>query len=140
MKLKDSHSLCQSDLILQVAAFRATLEEISESSLLVHVVDIRCSYFNRLPFLFFLFLLALSFCLISLLTYLVTYCSHPLAQQQTDAVEKVLQELDVASIPKMVVWNKVTLWLYERSWLFCLRIHVSIKEQSFCLKYFVFCF
>ncbi|XP_058086924.1 uncharacterized protein LOC131233997 isoform X3 [Magnolia sinica] len=56
-----------------VAAFRATLEEISESSLLVHVVDI----------------------------------SHPLAQQQLDAVDKVLSELDVASIPKLMVWNKV---------------------------------
>ncbi|OVA06196.1 GTP binding domain [Macleaya cordata] len=56
-----------------VAAFRATLEEISESSLLVHVVDI----------------------------------SHPLAQQQIDAVDKVLSELDVASIPKLIVWNKV---------------------------------
>ncbi|KAI8015966.1 GTPase HflX [Camellia lanceoleosa] len=56
-----------------VAAFRATLEEISESSLLVHVVDI----------------------------------SHPLAEQQIDAVDKVLSELDVASIPKLMVWNKV---------------------------------
>ncbi|KAJ8762232.1 hypothetical protein K2173_007388 [Erythroxylum novogranatense] len=56
-----------------VAAFRATLEEITESSLLVHVVDI----------------------------------SHPLAQQQIDAVDKVLLELDVSSIPKMMVWNKV---------------------------------
>ncbi|KAL4199794.1 hypothetical protein AMTRI_Chr03g53020 [Amborella trichopoda] len=56
-----------------VAAFRATLEEISESSLLVHVVDI----------------------------------SHPLAQQETWAVDKILSELDVASIPKLVVWNKV---------------------------------
>ncbi|PON74590.1 GTPase [Parasponia andersonii] len=56
-----------------VAAFRATLEEITESSLLVHVVDI----------------------------------SHPLAQQQIDAVEKVLSELDVSSIPKLIVWNKV---------------------------------
>ncbi|KAG0478035.1 hypothetical protein HPP92_012754 [Vanilla planifolia] len=56
-----------------VAAFRATLEEIAESSLLVHVVDI----------------------------------SHPLAQQQIDAVNMVLQELDVISIPKIVVWNKV---------------------------------
>ncbi|XP_010443506.1 PREDICTED: uncharacterized protein LOC104726361 [Camelina sativa] len=56
-----------------VAAFRATLEEISESSLLVHVVDI----------------------------------SHPLAQQQIEAVEKVMSELDVVSIPKLVVWNKV---------------------------------
>ncbi|CAG7892320.1 unnamed protein product [Brassica rapa] len=56
-----------------VAAFRATLEEISESSLLVHVVDI----------------------------------SHPLANQQIEAVEKVMSELDVSSIPKLVVWNKV---------------------------------
>ncbi|KAF2324619.1 hypothetical protein GH714_015679 [Hevea brasiliensis] len=56
-----------------VAAFRATLEEISESSLLVHVVDI----------------------------------SHPLAEQQIDAVDRVLSELDVSSIPKLMVWNKV---------------------------------
>ncbi|KAG6493625.1 hypothetical protein ZIOFF_048618 [Zingiber officinale] len=58
---------------VQVAAFRATLEEISESSLIVHVVDI----------------------------------SHPLANQQIDAVNKVLQELDVALIPKLIVWNKI---------------------------------
>lgn len=32
--------------VLQVAAFRATLEEISESSLLVHVVDIRFGIFK----------------------------------------------------------------------------------------------
>ncbi|CAL1384139.1 unnamed protein product [Linum trigynum] len=56
-----------------VAAFRATLEEISESALMVHVVDI----------------------------------SHPLAEQQIDAVDKVLSELDVSSIPKLMVWNKV---------------------------------
>ncbi|OMO87519.1 heme peroxidase, plant/fungal/bacterial [Corchorus capsularis] len=56
-----------------VAAFRATLEEISESSLLVHVVDI----------------------------------SHPLAEQQINAVDKVLSELDVSEIPKLMVWNKV---------------------------------
>lgn len=56
-----------------VAAFRATLEEIAESSLLVHVVDI----------------------------------SHPLAEQQINAVDKVLSELDVSSIPRLMVWNKV---------------------------------
>ncbi|PNX72023.1 GTPase HflX-like protein, partial [Trifolium pratense] len=55
-----------------VAAFRATLEEISESSLLVHVIDI----------------------------------SHPLAEQQINAVDKVLSELDVSSIPRLIVWNK----------------------------------
>ncbi|CAK8569658.1 unnamed protein product [Lathyrus sativus] len=56
-----------------VAAFRATLEEISESSLLVHVVDI----------------------------------SHPLVEQQINAVDKVLSELDVSSIPRLMVWNKI---------------------------------
>ncbi|KAK2398206.1 GTP-binding protein OBGC, chloroplastic [Trifolium repens] len=56
-----------------VAAFRATLEEISESSLLVHVIDI----------------------------------SHPLAEQQINAVDKVLSELDVSSIPRLIVWNKI---------------------------------
>ncbi|KAF8410549.1 hypothetical protein HHK36_003080 [Tetracentron sinense] len=61
-----------------VAAFRATLEEISESSLLVHVVDI----------------------------------SHPLAQQQIEAVDKVLSELDVVSIPKLMVWNKVQIDIF----------------------------
>lgn len=33
--------------------------------------------------------------------------SHPLAEQQIDAVEKVLAELDVSEIPKLMVWNKV---------------------------------
>ncbi|KAK4365127.1 hypothetical protein RND71_016485 [Anisodus tanguticus] len=56
-----------------IAAFRATLEEIAESSILVHVVDI----------------------------------SHPLAEQQIEAVEKVLSELDTSSIPKLMLWNKV---------------------------------
>ncbi|KAL7264379.1 hypothetical protein ACSBR1_002349 [Camellia fascicularis] len=55
-----------------VTAFRATLEKISKSSLLVHVVDI----------------------------------SHPLAKQQIDVMDKVLSELDVVSIPKLMVWNK----------------------------------
>ncbi|KVH99328.1 GTPase HflX [Cynara cardunculus var. scolymus] len=36
-----------------------------------------------------------------------TLCSHPLAEQQIDAVEKVLSELDASSIPKLMVWNKV---------------------------------
>ncbi|PKA62123.1 GTP-binding protein [Apostasia shenzhenica] len=71
--LTDTVGFIQKLPTMLVAAFRATLEEISESSLLVHVVDI----------------------------------SHPLAHQQTDAVNKVLQELDVEFIPKLVVWNKV---------------------------------
>ncbi|KAI9076014.1 hypothetical protein K1719_042030 [Acacia pycnantha] len=56
-----------------VAAFRSTLEEISESSLLVHVVDI----------------------------------GYPLSEQQIDVVDKVLSELNVSSIPRLMVWNKV---------------------------------
>eukprot|EP00898_Chlorokybus_atmophyticus_P009207 jgi/Chlat1/9288/Chrsp99S08547 len=56
-----------------VAAFRATLEEIAEASLLLHVVDI----------------------------------SHPLAAQQAAAVERVLADLDVSTIPSIIVWNKI---------------------------------
>ncbi|XP_050939669.1 uncharacterized protein LOC103503912 isoform X2 [Cucumis melo] len=72
--LTDTVGFIQKLPTMLVAAFRATLEEISESSLLVHVVDI----------------------------------SHPLAEQQIEAVDKVLSELDVSSIPKLMVWNKVT--------------------------------
>ncbi|XP_039114253.1 GTPase HflX isoform X1 [Dioscorea cayenensis subsp. rotundata] len=71
--LTDTVGFIQKLPTMLVAAFRATLEEISESSLLVHVVDI----------------------------------SHPLASQQIDAVNKVLGDLDVESIPKLMVWNKV---------------------------------
>uniref|UniRef100_A0A7N1A3Z5 Uncharacterized protein n=1 Tax=Kalanchoe fedtschenkoi TaxID=63787 RepID=A0A7N1A3Z5_KALFE len=56
-------------VISLVAAFRATLEEISESSLLVHNTGI----------------------------------SHPLADQQSEAVEKVLSELDISTISKLIV-------------------------------------
>ncbi|KAF0894771.1 hypothetical protein E2562_003655 [Oryza meyeriana var. granulata] len=71
--LTDTVGLIQKLPTMLVAAFRATLEEISESSVVVHLVDI----------------------------------SHPLAQQQIDAVDKVLKELDIESIPKLVVWNKI---------------------------------
>ncbi|AQK49225.1 GTP-binding protein hflX [Zea mays] len=71
--LTDTVGFIQKLPTMLVAAFRATLEEISESSVIVHLVDI----------------------------------SHPLAQQQIDAVERVLKELDVESIPKLVVWNKI---------------------------------
>ncbi|KAL2892750.1 GTPase HflX [Bienertia sinuspersici] len=70
--LTDTVGFIQKLPTMLVAAFRATLEEVSESSLLVHVVDI----------------------------------SHPLAKQQIDAVDKVLSELDVSSIPMIMVWNK----------------------------------
>ncbi|KAI3969929.1 hypothetical protein MKX01_038397 [Papaver californicum] len=79
-----------------VAAFRATLEEISESSLLVHVVDI----------------------------------SHPLAQQQIDAVDKVLSELDVSSIPKLIIWNKVD----KVSDPCNLKIEAEAREDVICVS------
>ncbi|KAF7048874.1 hypothetical protein CFC21_057533 [Triticum aestivum] len=71
--LTDTVGFIQKLPTMLVAAFRATLEEISESSIIVHLVDI----------------------------------SHPLAQQQISAVDKVLKELDIDSVPKLVVWNKI---------------------------------
>ncbi|KAK3118861.1 hypothetical protein QOZ80_9BG0709710 [Eleusine coracana subsp. coracana] len=71
--LTDTVGFIQKLPTMLVAAFRATLEEIAESSVIVHLVDI----------------------------------SHPLAQQQIDAVDKVLKELDIESIPKLIVWNKI---------------------------------
>jgi GTP-binding protein HflX len=56
-----------------IAAFRATLEEIAEADLLLHVVDITDG--------------------------------HVLAN--FEAVEDTLAELDVPSIPKILVWNKI---------------------------------
>lgn len=91
-----------------VAAFRATLEEISESSLLVHVVDI----------------------------------SHPLAEQQIEAVERVLSELDVSSIPKLMVWNKVDrvsdpaktkLEAEKRPDVACISALNGVGLQDFCM-------
>ncbi|KAL5713341.1 hypothetical protein ACHQM5_015426 [Ranunculus cassubicifolius] len=79
-----------------VAAFRATLEEISESSLLVHVVDI----------------------------------SHPLAQQQIDAVDKVLSELDVASVPRLMVWNKID----RASDLDRIKMEAGEREDVICVS------
>lgn len=59
-----------------IAAFRATLEEIIEANVLLHVVD----------------------------------ASHPNVLQQIDAVEDTLAEIDIpASIPRILVWNKIDL-------------------------------
>lgn len=52
---------------------RATLEEIQDAALLLHVVDI----------------------------------SHPHAQAQAEAVDKVLAELNIGDIPLITAWNKV---------------------------------
>jgi len=58
-----------------IAAFRATLEEIAEANLLLHVVD----------------------------------ASHRNAAQQIDAVEDTLAEIEVPSVPRILVWNKMDL-------------------------------
>ena len=73
-----------------VAAFRATLEEISDSDLLVHVVD----------------------------------ASNAQAIQQIESVDKILLELELNKIPRLIVLNKadlmdeVSLQALERSILF----------------------
>jgi len=56
-----------------VAAFRATLEEIKDASVLLHIVD----------------------------------ASHPSAAAQVDAVNKVLEDLEVTNVPTLTVWNKL---------------------------------
>ena len=58
-----------------VAAFRATLEEIEESAMVLHVVDI----------------------------------THPNAGEQVDVIEGVLEELNLARLPRIMVLNKVDL-------------------------------
>jgi len=58
-----------------VSAFRATLEEIADSDLLVHVVD----------------------------------ASNPRVMQQIDSVDNILKELNLNSIPQVLVLNKADL-------------------------------
>lgn len=48
-----------------------------------------------------------NYIIIDFICDLIYFNSHPLAQEQIDAVEEVLNELDVESIPKLTVWNKV---------------------------------
>lgn len=59
-----------------IAAFRATLEEVTEASILLLVVD----------------------------------SAHPLAQQQIEAVEDTLAEIEVPHLPIILVLNKKDLW------------------------------
>ena len=58
-----------------VNAFRATLEELSEASLLLHVVD----------------------------------AADPDREEKTTAVDAILEQLDLADKPRLMVWNKVDL-------------------------------
>jgi len=55
-----------------VAAFRATLEELDDASLLLHVVD----------------------------------ASDPAREEQVEAVEKILEGLQLMETPRLLVWNK----------------------------------
>ncbi len=59
-----------------LAAFRATLEEISGSDLLIHLVD----------------------------------GSNPRWQQQIESVERIMGDLDFASLPRLTVFNKTDLF------------------------------
>lgn len=65
-----------------IESFKATLEEVKEADLLMHVVDI----------------------------------SHPNFRKLFDAVEDVLEELDVLKKPTLVVFNKTDA-LEDQSWL-----------------------
>lgn len=58
-----------------VAAFRATLEEVEESTIILHVVDI----------------------------------THPNAAEQSEVVDKILDDLGLSDKPKILVLNKVDL-------------------------------
>lgn len=59
-----------------IAAFRATLEEVLEADLLLHVVD----------------------------------TSHPNVLEQIETVEDTLAEIDMPSVPRILVWNKMDKW------------------------------
>ena len=58
-----------------IAAFRATLEEISDSTLLIHLLD----------------------------------AANPRWEQQLESVEKILADLELGPIPRIVVFNKADL-------------------------------
>jgi GTP-binding protein HflX len=59
-----------------IAAFRATLEETQEASMLLHIVDV----------------------------------SHPNVVAHIEVVEDTLAEIDVPSMPRILVWNKMDRW------------------------------
>ena len=75
MLLSDTVGFIQKLSPMVVAAFRATLEELAESDILLHVVDI----------------------------------THPKAQQQTEVVEGILEDLGLGHRPRLLVANKIDL-------------------------------
>ncbi len=80
-----------------VAAFRATLEEISESDLLLHVVD----------------------------------ASGSQCQAQIESVEKILTDLELNEIPRIVVLNKMD--LTEEAVIDSLKRSIEIEKGIPCL-------
>lgn len=76
-----------------VAAFRATLEEISDSDLLIHVVD----------------------------------ASNPRALQQIEAVDKILQDLELGEIPYLIALNKTD--LLEKSEIDALKKRILLDKD-----------
>ena len=73
--LTDTVGFIQKLSPMVVAAFRATLEELADSDILLHVVDI----------------------------------THPKAQQQTEVVEGILDDLNLGHRPRLLVANKIDL-------------------------------
>jgi len=70
-------------------------------------------------------------------------CSHPLAEQQINAVDKVLSELDVSSIPKLMVWNKVlsNIFVGFLFWKLCISPYLFLFPGWVCVSLLIFpCF
>ena len=80
-----------------VAAFRATLEEISDSDLLLHVVD----------------------------------ASNPQSLSQIESVDKILHDLEVNDVPRLIVLNKAD--LLEQNETEALGRQICLDKQSECV-------
>lgn len=82
-----------------VGAFRATLEELEDADLLLHVVDI----------------------------------GNPRFEEQITAVEKILNDLDLGSIPRQLVFNKMDLVPPQQVEALCRRfeaVAVSARDRK----------
>jgi GTP-binding protein HflX len=93
--LTDTVGFIQKLSPMVVAAFRATLEELAESDILLHVVDI----------------------------------THPKAQEQTEVVEKILNDLGLGQRPRLLVANKIDL-LTPREEIISSSSHGGWKTQN----------
>jgi len=79
-----------------VSAFRATLEELSDASILLHVVD----------------------------------ASDPARDEQAQAVERILEELELAAKPRLTVWNKVDVLSEEELEMLLRRGGVAVSAAT----------